>query len=491
MKNARRARSERAVCGCDAAGLPRPTSLCPGRIPHKAREERAGGLLPGWPTHRSTKQARAEKARAERPHRADCLTSQWGGGLRWETKEQRDEKEQGKKNTSCHLGRIQPTSTHQTLHTHNARDNAEAPPKQNDPQQVGGNVDARVTPRAGGSRCAANPSRGGRAAHTQLTRASPWLPPRSLSRTDHKQDTQPRRTNPAGRACTGAPSGRESTAATDGNARRHRKHLRGGTCGRRLSRGGEGETRGAGGRGRPRHTHTKEYEQNHIEKNGGRSDASGKGGGGGHQPQAAAAMRVTEAGGAQLLAWRAGQRQSGTFTQQHRPRVHAAIDTTNAGTATTKPRQAQPPPEMTATTPADAGRHRRRRAGRKPARRTTARQRCTARRAVDQSIASRTAPWPRGSPPPAVRRPHPHRHNRICQTIGSRTTKRRRPRQLGTSPSAPVPPGADGAPVTTTTSKGGTRRPLARGGQVAAPIEKGGRRRPRPRAERHGDAAHG
>lgn len=121
MKNARRARSERAVCGCDAAGLPRPTSLCPGRIPHKAREERAGGLLPGWPTHRSTKQARAEKARAERPHRADCLTSQWGGGLRWETKEQRDEKEEEKKNTSCHLGRIQPTSTHQTLHTHNAR----------------------------------------------------------------------------------------------------------------------------------------------------------------------------------------------------------------------------------------------------------------------------------------------------------------------------------------------------------------------------------
>lgn len=78
-------------------------------------------------------------------------------------------------------------------------------------------------------------------------------------------------------------------------------------------------------------------------------------------------MRVTEAGGAQLLARRAGQRQSGTFTQQHRPRVHAAIDTTNAGTATTKPHQAQPPPEMTATTPADAGRHRRRRAGRKSA----------------------------------------------------------------------------------------------------------------------------
>lgn len=401
-------------------------------------------------------------------------------------------KNKEKKNTSCHLGRIQPTSTHQTLHTHNARArHRRGTPQTKRPPAGRGNVDARVTPRAGGSRCAANPSRSGRAAHTQLTRASPWLPPRSLSRTDHKQDTQPRKTNPAGRACTGAPSGRESTAATDGNARRHRKHLRGGTCGRRLSRGGEGESRGAGGRGRPRHTHTKEYEKNHIEKNGGRSDASGKGGGGGHQPQAAAAMRVTEAGGAQLLARRAGQRQSGTFTQQHRPRVHSAIDTTNAGTATTKPRQAQPPPEMTATTPADAGRHRRRRAGRKSARPTTERQRCAARRAVDQSIASRTAPWPRGSPPPAVRRPHPHRHNRICQTIGSRTTKRRRPRQLGTSPSAPVPPGADGAPVTTTTSKGGTRRPLARGGQVAAPIEKGGRRRPRPRAERHGDAAHG
>lgn len=158
-------------------------------------------------------------------------------------------------------------------------------------------MDARVTPRAGGSRCAANPSRSGRAAHTQLTRASPWLPPRSLSRTDHKQDTQPRKTNPAGRACTGAPSGRESTAATDGNARRHRKHLRGGTCGRRLSRGGEGESRGAGGRGRPRHTHTKEYEQNHIEKNGGRSDASGKGGGGGtnlRRPQRCASPRRAE-----------------------------------------------------------------------------------------------------------------------------------------------------------------------------------------------------
>lgn len=149
-------------------------------------------------------------------------------------------------------------------HTQQKRDTPRGTPQTQRPQHAGGNVDARVTPRAGGSRSAADPSRGGRAAHTQLTRASPWLPPRSLSRTDHKQDTQPRRTNPVGRACTGAPSGRGGTAATDGDARRHRKHLRGGTCGHRLSRRKEGESRGAGRRGRPRHTHTKEQEQHHI-----------------------------------------------------------------------------------------------------------------------------------------------------------------------------------------------------------------------------------
>lgn len=46
MKHRRRAWSERRWCGSGTAKLSRPASLCPGRIP-TAREERAGGLLPG------------------------------------------------------------------------------------------------------------------------------------------------------------------------------------------------------------------------------------------------------------------------------------------------------------------------------------------------------------------------------------------------------------------------------------------------------------
>lgn len=138
-------------------------------------------------------------------------------------------------------------------------------------------MDARVTPRVGGSSCAADPRRGGRAAHTQLTRASPWLPPRSLSRTDHKQDTQPRRTNPVGRACKGDPSGRGGTAATDGDARRHRKHLRGGTCGRRLTRGGGGERRKEGEGTTEGHAYERTREESHRER--GEEWRGGKGGG--------------------------------------------------------------------------------------------------------------------------------------------------------------------------------------------------------------------